>query len=40
MATTDRALETAADCVRITVQREAATCMENVLECSAADPDF
>jgi hypothetical protein len=40
LATTDGALETAADRVRITIKHEAATRIENVLERSATDADL
>jgi hypothetical protein len=40
LATTDGALETAADRVRITIKHEAAARIENVLERSATDADL
>jgi len=40
MATTNWALEAAADRVRITIKHEAAACIEDVLERPAADANF
>jgi hypothetical protein len=40
MATTNWVLEAAADGVCVTIKRETAACIEDVLECPAADANF